>query len=181
MCVCVRMRGREEEIDRTQILCTHNLSVSIMIWKDSIWWRNSTEFWKLNSVYMCVKMHTRDTQGKSCAKERRGGQSICHKSLPTFGFNMFKCLEMRTSCITFERLSSLSVWCVPVCLEKLCFHFGLFISLPLMRCHSRAFTLHFYLILGVMKVRKMCLELSLWPVFFFFFFFFWSAVALIKF
>lgn len=80
---------------------------------------------------------------------------------------MFKCLEMRTSCITFERLSSLSVWCVPVCLEKLCFHFGLFISLPLMRCHSRAFTLHFYLILGVMKVRKMCLELSLWPVFFF--------------
>lgn len=75
VCVCVRTRGEsggEEETDRTQILCTRNLSVSIMTWRDSMWWRNSTEFWKLRSVYECVKVHTRDTQGKSWAKERRG-------------------------------------------------------------------------------------------------------------
>lgn len=64
----------------------------------------------------------------------------------------------------WEPLSSLSIWSYPMCSETLCFQSVLFIWLPLKQCHCRAFTVDFYLFFfGLMKVRKMCLTLSLRP------------------
>lgn len=61
-----------------------------------------------------------------------------------------------------EPLSPLSMWSFPKCFEKLCFqsvfYFAPFEAMPLLRFHCQLPS-----DFGVMKVRKMCLKLTLYP------------------
>lgn len=190
VCVCMLPWVWEGgEIDRTQVPCSHNLSFLIIIKKCPMWQRISAECME---VEQCV-IHTPNTHN-TCRKQESGGGVSRAKCLSRV--SVFSALTLRRC----ERVASHSstsschsLWYVPsMCRQKLCFHFW-FIYLASFDAMSQQ-RLHVLLLSDsvVMKVRKMCLELSLWPVFFFFlllyfffftflFFIFCSVAALIKF
>lgn len=72
-----------------------------------------------------------------------------------------------------EPLSPLSMWSFPKCFEKLCFqsvfYFAPFEAMPLLRFHCQLPS-----DFGVMKVRKMCLKLTLYPAVFGVLWLWWS-------
>lgn len=131
VCVLPWVWGRE--IDTTQISCSHSLSIPIIIKKSLP--DMAKDFSPVCAWWKVRNAHT--TLG--AAKEVAGVVGVLrHESW---------CFEMRTNCVTFRCLPvpqlvvhSKGVWwsCV--------FMFDLFIWFPLMRCHSCAFTLYFYLI-----------------------------------